>query len=316
MPRPRKCLINLSDTPFYHCISRCVRRAYLCGEDSVTGKSYEHRRQWVEDRLLLLADVFCVDVCAYAVMSNHTHVVLRINKQKADALSVHEVIKRWHRLYKGVLLCRRYIQPDECDVMSDAEIETVNAIAAVYRQRLYDISWFMRLLNEFIARQANKEDDCTGHFWEGRFKSQALLDEASLAACMAYVDLNPVRAQIAKTPESSAHTSIQKRIEAAKSNRQPRSLLGFAGNPRNNMPDGLPFRIEDYLAIVELTGRHFHPAKLGKNADSALPILTRMGVDDVDWHTLVSGIETEFKTTVSTEKLSNIHNRNRRYRTA
>ena len=93
MPRPRKCLISLSDTPYYHCVSRCVRRAYLCGEDTVSGRSYEHRRQWVEDRLMLLAEVFCVDVCAFAVMSNHTHVVLRINKQKADALSIKEIIQ-------------------------------------------------------------------------------------------------------------------------------------------------------------------------------------------------------------------------------
>lgn len=75
-------------TPYYHCVSRFVRRALLCGKDKRTGKCYEHRRQWVEDRLLFLAEVFCVDVCAYAVMSNHTHVVLRINKQKADSLSI------------------------------------------------------------------------------------------------------------------------------------------------------------------------------------------------------------------------------------
>ena len=200
MPRPRKSLINLTDTPYYHCVSRCVRRAFLCGEDKQTGKSFEHRRQWVEDRLLFLADVFCVDVCAYAVMSNHTHVVLRINKQKAESLSAKEVIQRWHKLFKGMILAQRYIDPVDSDSLSEAEIETVKSLAEVYRNRLFDISWFMRLLNEYIARQANKEDDCTGHFWEGRFKSQALMDEVSLAACMAYVDLNPVRSRLAKTP--------------------------------------------------------------------------------------------------------------------
>ncbi|MCW8090322.1 transposase, partial [Alteromonas sp. ASW11-130] len=178
--------------------SRCVRRAFLCGKDDNTGKSYEHRRQWVEDRLMFLAEVFCVDVCAYAVMSNHTHVVLRINKSKAASLSVKEVIRRWHKLYKGMLLSQRYVNPAECNAMSEAEVETVKTLAEVYRNRLYDISWFMRLLNEYIARKANKEDGCTGHFWEGRFKSQALMDEAAIAACMAYVDLNPVRACLAK----------------------------------------------------------------------------------------------------------------------
>ena len=302
MPRPRKSLINLSDTSYYHCVSRCVRRAYLCGEDNQTGRSYEHRRQWVEDRLLYLAEVFCIDVCAYAVMSNHTHVVLRINKQKADSLSVKEIIRRWHRLYKGMLLSQRYIDPVQSTTLSEAEIQTVHSLAKIYRKRLYDISWFMRLLNEYIARRANKEDECTGHFWEGRFKSQALLDETSLAACMAYVDLNPVRACLANTPESSAHTSIQKRINAAKLNRQPAQLLPFTGNPCNTMPDGLPFQLQDYIELVELSGRYLHPNKKGRIDDSASPILTRVGLAHTDWNKMVTGIETTFKSSVSFEQ--------------
>ena len=161
----------------------------------------------------------------------------------------------------------------------------------------------MRLLNEYIARRANKEDDCTGHFWEGRFKSQALLDEASLATCMAYVDLNPVRACLANTPEESNHTSIQKRINAAKSNKQPNQLLPFTGNTRNNMPDGLPFRLQDYIELVELSGRHLQPNKKGKIDESASPILTRVGLANNDWNEMVTGIETAFKSSVSLDKL-------------
>lgn len=316
MPRPRKCLINLSETPYYHCVSRCVRSAYLCGVDKLSRKSYEHRRGWVEKRLLFLADVFCVDVCAYAIMSNHTHVVLHINKEKADSLSVSEVIRRWHKLYNGMLLAQRYINPAESDALSAAEKETVRDLAEVYRSRLFDISWFMRMLNEYIARQANKEDGCTGHFWEGRFKSQALMDEAALAACMAYVDLNPVRACLAKTPEESTHTSIKKRIEAAKSHYQPTRLFPFAGNPRANMPAGLPFRLEEYFALVEHTGRYFHPEKRGRIDDTASPILIRVGLQYADWSAFVCAIEIEFKTTVSLEKLKSARKKNLKYNSA
>ena len=105
-------------------------------------------------------------------------------------------------------------------------------------------------MNEPIARQANFEDKCTGRFWEGRFKSQALLDESALAACMAYVDLNPLRAKISQTPETSEFTSVKKRVAAAKHQKQPKPLYPFVGNPRENMPDGLPFELSDYLELV------------------------------------------------------------------
>ena len=111
MPIPRKSQVSLVDTPYYHCVSRCVRRAFLCGEDKLTGKSYEHRRKWVEEYLLKLASVFSINVCAYAVMSNHTHIVLHINQQQAEDWSMDEVLTRWLSLHKGTLLTQMYHDP-------------------------------------------------------------------------------------------------------------------------------------------------------------------------------------------------------------
>ena len=140
-------------TSFLHCISRCVRRAFLCGEDKYTGRSYEHRRGWVEDKLFLLTEVFAIEVCAYAVMSNHSHIVLCVDEEQAKKWSTKEVLQRWHQLFKGTLLTRQYMNGVE-------QIEPLQVIveqtAQVYRQRLTDISWFMRVLNEGIARQANQ----------------------------------------------------------------------------------------------------------------------------------------------------------------
>ncbi|NQY38248.1 MAG: transposase, partial [Alteromonadaceae bacterium] len=194
MPKPRSQQISLSSTPYYHCISRCVRRAFLCGQDSLNDKSYEHRRGWVEDKLLALAKVFAIDVCAFSVMSNHTHLVLYVDENTAKSWSIEEVIHQWHQLFNGTLFTQKYINGDK---LSKEIINCVIETAEIYRQRLMDISWFMRILNESIARQANDEDKCTGRFWEGRYKSQPLLDEAALVACLAYVDLNPVRAKMA-----------------------------------------------------------------------------------------------------------------------
>ena len=218
MPKPRHSQISLDATPYYHCVSRCVRRAFLCGEDSLTGRSFEHRRGWIEERLLSLAEVFALDICAYAVMSNHTHVVLYVDRATAEGWSLDEVIERWHALFSGTALSQRHLRGER---LGQAELDRLEETAEIWRERLMSVSWFMRCLNEHIARLANAEDECTGRFWEGRFKSQAILDEAALAACLAYVDLNPVRARLAETPERSDFTSAQRRIEALQATPNP-----------------------------------------------------------------------------------------------
>ena len=283
MTTARRQLISISDTPNYHCISRCVRRAFLCGEDKNTGHNFDHRRGWVEDKLLELSEVFAIDVCAYAVMSNHTHMVLFVDESTAKAWTSIEVIERWHQLFKGTLLTQKYCRGEEIpDYLMTSLLETVD----VYRNRLMDISWFMRLLNQYIATKANQEDNCTGHFWEGRFKSQALLDEAALAACMAYVDLNPIRANIAKTPETSAYTSVKIRVEKAKKGKQPQTLLPFVGNPRQEMPKGLPFELKDYLELIDMTGRCLREDKAGYIEGNQPALLNRLNITPENWLTL------------------------------
>lgn len=150
--------------------------------------------------------------------------MLCVDEKKANRLKQKTVIIRWHKLFKCNLLTQKYLSGEP---LNPAEENTLNEMINVFRNRLQDISWFMRVLNEDIARKANFEDNCTGRFWEGRFKSQALLDEAALAACMAYVDLNPIRAKVANTPELSAYTSIQQRINAAVKALSPKHCLSL-----------------------------------------------------------------------------------------
>jgi REP element-mobilizing transposase RayT len=304
MPKPRKTLVSLDATPYYHCVSRCVRRAFLCGEDLFTGKSFEHRRQWIEDRLLELASIFAIDLCAYAVMSNHYHVALHINAEQALSWSEREVIERWHRLFKGSLLSQRFLQGE---ALSKAERNALSDQICEWRDRLISISWFMRCINEPIARQANHEDKVTGRFWEGRFKSQALLDEKALIACMVYVELNPIRAKMAETPEQSDHTSIKQRIKQALKTKQPYlpeqqpdSLFPFAGYPRENMPDGLPFRLSDYLELVDWSGRIIREDKRGYIPDHLPTILQRLDMDARHWIYLTRNFEQPFKNLVGT----------------
>ncbi|MEX1216728.1 transposase [Saccharospirillum sp.] len=310
MPRSRKSQIAPEATPYYHCTSRCVRRAFLCGRDEHSGNDYEHRRGWIEQRMLTLAKVYALDICAYAVMSNHYHIVLHINAEKANAWSDTEVIQRWHALYAGNLLSHEYLAGKD---LYDEQLKVVSELVTEWRERLMSISWFMRALNEDIARQANAEDICTGRFWEGRFKSQALLDEKALAACMAYVDLNPIRAQMAETPETSDFTSISERILSAKEDqassepKQPKSLFPFAGYPRQDMPAGLPFRLQDYLELVDWTGRHIRNDKRGNINNNTPPILERLGIDAEHWVYSTQYFESQFKGLVGTVQSIRAH---------
>jgi len=302
MPKPRYTHVSLDSTPYYHCVSRCVRRAFLCGEDLVTAQSYEHRRQWIEDRLHELAQIFAIELCGYAVMSNHYHVVLYVDREAANAWSLDEVIEQWHQLFSGNLLSQRY---KHGETLSTAESSALNQCVETWRERLMDISWFMRVLNEGIARRANAEDQCTGRFWEGRFKCQALLDDAALMACMAYVDLNPIRAKMANTPESSAYTSVRKRIQKAQSTHAPNhpqqqmsGLFPFVGYPRTEMPKGLPFRLTDYLELVDLSGRILRDDNRGAIDAQASPILERLNMEPKLWAYLIQHFESRFKSLV------------------
>jgi len=302
MTKPRDQQVFLNETPYYHCIARCVRRAFLCGEDSVTGQDYSHRKQWIVDKIKELSGIYAIDVCAYAVMSNHYHVVLHVDEKQAEAWSDKEVIKRWYHLFNGNMLINRF---KKGETKTKAEHDLVDEIVAEWRKRLMDISWFMRCLNESIAREANKEDNCTGRFWEGRFKSQALLDETALLTCMMYVDLNPIRAGLSDTLEESEFTSIQERIaayaESEKTKRQKQSstkatnskkaenvtesLLSLKGGESlaTNHKIGIPFSLLDYFELIDWTGRSIREDKRGAIPAHISPILQRLGVNEKDW---------------------------------
>ena len=305
MPRARKHLVCVADTPYYHVYSRCVRRAFLCGVDRHTGKSYEHRRAWIEDRVRVLSSLFSVELCAYAVMINHYHLVVKLNPDESDGWSDDEVLQRWTSLFRGPLLVQRQ---QAGEALTAAELATVHEIAAVYRTRLGSLSWFMKCLNEPIARQANAEDGCSGHFWEARFCSQPLRTAQALLAAMAYVDLNPVRAGLAKTPEASEYTSIRSRL--GRNRNEPdqtgpvarmlerselhhfelpiRPLLGFSDRIEETSgmsaaAEVLPVREADYLQLVDQSGRLVVEGKRGRIDPSLAPVLERLGLSPEQW---------------------------------
>ncbi len=310
MTKARSEQISLEDTSYYHCYVRCVRRAYLCGTDAVTGESFEHRKQWIVSRLRFLSYIYAIDVCAYAVMSNHYHTVLHVDAERAASWSDQDVVERWLQLYKGNALVDRWLKnPADMDA---ASLTKVRENIALWRERLCDISWFMRGVNETVARMANEEEGCKGRFWEGRFKSQALLDEAAILGCMVYVDLNPVRAAMTDDVTHSDFTSIQQRLgdyAKAKSQHtqvekaiikrvdkqqmlkqelglgsQPDALLmPFDGCAHTSVHMALPFTLEDYFALVDATGRVVRDDKRGALDVGLQPLVVRLGIEPDEW---------------------------------
>jgi putative transposase len=278
---PRALQIDLDVTPYYHCVSRCVRRAFLCGEDRYTKKNFDHRKSWVVERLELLAEVFAIDICAYAVMSNHVHLVLRVVPERVAEWTDEQVAARVSRVFKSVFA-------GFDDMPAASRRETV----AKWRERLASLSWFMRCLNEWLARKANEEDDCTGRFWEGRFKCQVLLNEGALLACMSYVDLNPVRAGMATSLEGSAFTSIGARLAAGaeakeKSRPQPITPPGLAPlrgeRKRRAELERLSISLTDYVDLLDWTGRAARDDKAGVITGPPPELLVEAELNSAAW---------------------------------
>ncbi len=294
MTRARATLVSIDETPYYHCTGRCVRRAFLCGHDKIDGRSYEHRRTWMQKRLSLLSEVFAIDLCAYALMSNHYHLVIKLNPGVVESWSDDEIIRRWTKVFSGPNVVQQYLAGKS---LSPAESAQLGTCVAQWRERVCSLSWFMRCLNQYIARMANIEDSCTGHFWEGRFSSQALLDETALLTAMAYVDLNPVRAGIAKSIADSDYTSAQDRLQETvpDSAALKPKLISLANAASDDAQNDLPFNVRDYLELLDTTGRCVVPGKRGAIAGTQPRLLQQMGVSVDGWLTTVTQLHRRYE---------------------
>jgi len=326
----RRDLISEKSVSIVHTVSRTVRRAWLMGDDPLSKKNFDHRKSWVKSRLIHLSRQFSIEVCGYAIMCNHTHLVLRNRPDFTDLWTPYEVATRWWQLFPKRRDSRgNPLKPKDHEldiILFDKKTGESLGRLQELRTRLSSISWFMRCLNEHIARKANWEDRCTGRFCgvpprQGRFKSVELLDQAAVLACMAYVDLNPIHAGMAKTPETSDYTSAQDRIYAAisrkklahlretyhkeKSSGKPGSLnqieTEFVNkykrrdawlSPINKWPYDKPIdayasfmnvELEEYLSILDWTGKQHRSDKSGQIPRHLEPILKRMDIETKAW---------------------------------
>jgi len=295
MTRPRSEQICLETTRFYHCTTRCVRRGFLCGYDDYTQTDYEHRRAWLEQRLQQVASVYCIKLCSYAIMNNHYHTVLYVDKEQAIALTDREVLERWKLLYRLPATVKRAY---ENDTLTKSEQRFVADKINEWRIRLYGIGWFMKEVNLHIAKKANQEDECTGHFWEGRYRSQSLLDDKGVLSAMVYDELNPIRAGMADMPEESLYTSLVARLK----NQNLPCLHPFQDAAITSDEAHIPFNFSDYVELVDWTGRQVRADKRGVIDSTLPPILQRLNLAPADWLAVTTSIERPGATMVGSKQ--------------
>ncbi len=307
MPTARKHTVIPGQPGFFHCVSRCVRRAWLCGTDPLSGNNYDHRRDWMLERMRVLTTCFAIDIYAYSFMDNHYHIVFYIDPQRVESWSDKEVIKKWATLWN-------WRKPDSEPIIP---VNVVAETIQLWRQRLGDVSWVMRLLNEPMARIANAEDDVKGHFWESRFKCNPLLDEQGLTTCMVYADLNPIKAGVARTAEQSDYTSIQERIRAlaeenaahggeiiccepgdgdSSAREQKISILPVSSSNPELAPS-LSLSLRSYIELVEATAENL----LSRQDNVSADILVSIGIKPGGWLRAVKDFAVLFKTAVGSE---------------
>jgi putative transposase len=330
MALPRSKYVLEGEEGVYHCFSRCVRRAFLYGFDRLTGRNFCHRKAWLVDRLRHLAGIFAVEVCAYSVMENHYHTILRTRPDIAEGWADREVAARWLTLYPKYWRIKDKEKPSIEDQV-EGLASCPNRIATL-RKRLSNLSWFMGRLNEFMARAANKEDAVKGRFWESRFKCKALLDDAAIVSGMVYVDLNPIRVGRAETPEDSNFTSIKERILAwRKKNTVPaekaqNTCAGYPCDASTDSDNGpvpgcvsagdwesdwlcpiasesgrrgiLPMTPAEYFDLVDRSGRMIQTGKKGAIDADLAPILHRLGADPNGWPDTVAHFGDRFRLVV------------------
>lgn len=329
MSRMARCeIFDPDEVAVAHVYTRVCRRCFLLGDDSVSGKNFDHRKVWIEDYLRQFAACFGIDLLCFSILSNHFHLILRSRPDVVATWSDEEVARRW------LMLCPQRRKSDGSPMTpTDPEIKSIAGCPikrAEIRKRLSSFSWWMRLLCQRVATRANREDDQTGRFFQDRYHATRLADEPSLLACAAYVDLNPIRAAMAETLEQSDHTSVQRRIEgmdeeagvASESGGDDGSDGGEAhdGQSRRSTVSGdqflsptfideqsdpvgpcesesgkrcsdkgfLAMPTEDYLELLDWTAREIAPGKRGCTPAGTPPILVRLSLDTATWCELVS----------------------------
>ncbi len=309
MTYPRSRSISKTEDGHYHIISKTVRGAFLL----TSQEEFDYRKMWIIDKMILLSNVFFIGTDSYALMDNHMHLVIETQYKLADQAPAEDIAFRW--LYLHPMKKRKKgesIMPTKDEIkkfISDKKQ------VAKYREKLKDPSCYMQELNQSIARRANKEDNMTGRFWQGRFKSINLAEPGALLKCIMYVELNPVRAKMVESPELSEFTSCYRRVKAElareKLEKKPNnrklqeeaeldSWLSPIFNTKKKRGI-LEMTFNEYLELLDWTGREIREDKRGAIPANLESILERLKLKSDNWIDSFKSFRKDFHTVAASE---------------
>lgn len=290
--KARRDVIDESSVGAYHVWTRAARRAHLMGRDLATGRDFSHRKELIRRRIEDLASIYAVECLDHTVLDNHLHLILRNRPDIVAGWSDDEVARRWLRLCAATLRLKDEPKPEAvADLVADPKR------LADARKALSSISSFMQHLKQSVAVVFNFEDNCTGCFWQSRFSCERLPDEAALLVCSLYVNLNPIRAGLARSPEEAEYTSAYARIQDARSGDPARPQSGYlaavhvdgdgydgvrAGRRASNK-GYLELRLAEYLELLDAIARRERAESSGGELLEYPPLLQRLGIGVADW---------------------------------
>ena len=302
-------LVDTDLTRWYHCVLRCVRGASLLGAGDFD------RKQWIENQLEELSQKFAISIAGFSILDNQVHLLARLDTDLVESWSDEEIVMRWGRVIPPRDQKGQVFPPTQEWARGRLREGTA---AATARERLASLSWFMKCLKEPLSRLANRSDGTRGTFFEGRFRTVAILDDKALLATCASIDLIPVAEGLALVPRAGSHTSIKRRIDHAAAQRSaanrkvakrggprvaargvgPEESLWLcpierrrgANSTREGMFEGLS--LDDYVLILNYTARFL------RDGEAPIPrplkeVFARLEIQPESWHTLLINLSSE-----------------------
>lgn len=331
MTKARKYQVDPNVSAHYHVTDRCVQKMFLMGVDPYTQQSYEHRKFWIVERLRYLSKIFIIEIGGYSIMDNHYHLLVKTRPDLLKLLTDEEVLDRWFNL------CPPKFKPSATP--REQKIKNLKALYLKDREYIKEIrvnigslSCFMKVLNQNIARRANREMGTTGSFWQSRFHCKMITSAEVATYTQTYIDLNPIRAGIAETPETAKFTSAHDRIEHRQNRKKVREALQVLRDQkqdkktslRDTNPEAVEkflavykgrnrtkwlasfykgefhtrpfFRIteEEYFDLLDCSGREIRADKPGAIPASLAPIFDRLEIDCQQWVESLKAYDTNF----------------------